>query len=54
MRDKALLPLQLDGLERLVDELTIHRIDAGHFCPWEAPAPVLDALGPFLRAAQAA
>ena len=54
MRDKALLPLQLDGLDTLVDDLMIERIDAGHFCPWEAPAPVLAALGPFLRAAQAA
>ncbi len=49
MRDKALLPLQLDGMDRLVDDLTIVRIpEAGHFVPWEAPEPVAQALGHFL------
>jgi len=49
MKDAALLPLQLDGLDRLIDDLTIARIpDAGHFAPWEAPEPVLAALEPFL------
>ena len=49
MRDKALLPLQLDGLERLVDDLTIVRVpDAGHFVPWEKPAAVAAALEGFL------
>ena len=49
MRDKALLPLQLDGLEMLVDDLVIHRIpDAGHFVPWEKPDAVAAALKPFL------
>jgi len=49
MRDPALLPLQLDGLDRLVEDLTIVRVpDAGHFAPWEAPGPVAEALGPFL------
>ena len=49
MRDKALLPLQLDGLDRLVDDLTIVRLrEAGHFVPWEAPEPVAQALGHFL------
>ena len=38
MKDKALLPVQLEGLDELVDDLTIVRIpDAGHFVPWEAP-----------------
>lgn len=49
MRDPALLPLQLDGLDRLVDDLTIVRLpDAGHFAPWEAPEAVARALEPFL------
>lgn len=51
LRDAALLPVQLDGLEKIVDELQIVRIpDAGHFAPWEAPAEVADALAPFLAA----
>jgi pimeloyl-ACP methyl ester carboxylesterase len=51
MRDTALLPVQLDGLDRLVDDLTIARLrDAGHFAPWEAPEAVAAALGPFLAA----
>ena len=37
MEDKALLPLQLEGLDKLVDDLTIVRLpDVGHFAPWEA------------------
>ena len=49
MRDKALHPVQLDGLDEVVDELTIVRIpEAGHFAPWEAPDAVAGALAPFL------
>ena len=49
MRDKALLPIQLDGLDELVDDLTVVRLpDAGHFAPWEAPDEVAAALQPFL------
>lgn len=49
MRDKALLPIQLDGLDELVDDLTIVRVeDAGHFVPWERPAPVIAAIRAFL------
>jgi pimeloyl-ACP methyl ester carboxylesterase len=49
MKDKALLPLQLDGLEELVTDLKIVRLpDAGHFAPWEAPEEVAGALTPFL------
>jgi pimeloyl-ACP methyl ester carboxylesterase len=55
MKDKALLPVQLDGLDRLVPDLRIHRIaDAGHFVPWEKPEAVAAALKPFLEAAQGA
>jgi pimeloyl-ACP methyl ester carboxylesterase len=49
MRDRALLPIQLDGLDKLVDDLTIVRLpDAGHFAPWEAGDHVADALQLFL------
>ena len=49
MRDSALLPMQLEGLDRLVEDLSIVRIaDAGHFAPWETPEPVADALRGFL------
>jgi len=52
MQDKALLPIQLEGLDRLVCDLTIVRVpDAGHFVPWEKPAAVADALEPFLAEA---
>jgi pimeloyl-ACP methyl ester carboxylesterase len=49
MKDPALLPLQLDGLDQWVEDLRIVRIpDAGHFAPWEAPDEVAEALQPFL------
>ncbi|WP_343344269.1 alpha/beta hydrolase [Sphingomicrobium sp. XHP0239] len=49
MQDKALRPCQLDGLDGLIDDLTIERIeDAGHFVPWEKPEPVADAIRAFL------
>jgi pimeloyl-ACP methyl ester carboxylesterase len=51
MRDAALLPIQLDGLGGLVEDLTIVRLpETGHFAPWEAPDEVSAALGPFLAA----
>jgi pimeloyl-ACP methyl ester carboxylesterase len=50
MKDAALLPLQLDGLDALVEDLTIVRLPgAGHFAPWEAEE-VATALEPFLAA----
>ena len=49
MRDKALLPIQLEGLEQVVDDLEIVRLpDTGHFAPWEASDEVAGALAPFL------
>lgn len=52
MRDPALLPVQLDRLDRLVDDLRIVGLpDAGHFAPWEAPGPVARALERFLSEA---
>lgn len=51
MKDAALLPVQLDGLDKLVDDLAIVRLpDAGHFAPWEAGEDVAAALQPFLAA----
>ena len=44
MRDGALLPVQLDGLPDQVPRLTVEKIDAGHFVPWEKPAAVLAAM----------
>ncbi|HEU0066197.1 MAG TPA: alpha/beta hydrolase [Sphingomonas sp.] len=43
MRDVALLPSQLE-LGDYVPDLTIERIDAGHFVPWEKPDAVLAAM----------
>jgi pimeloyl-ACP methyl ester carboxylesterase len=55
MKDAALLPLQLDGLEELVDDLTVIRLpDTGHFAPWEAGEEVAAALEPFLAGQRAA
>jgi pimeloyl-ACP methyl ester carboxylesterase len=49
MKDKALLPVQLEGLEKYVEDLRIVRIeDAGHFVPWEKPEAVTSALRAFL------
>lgn len=49
MLDPALLPVQLEGLDRLVEDLRIVRVpDAGHFVTWEAPEPVARALEGFL------
>jgi pimeloyl-ACP methyl ester carboxylesterase len=49
MKDPALLPLQLDGLDELVEDLRILKLpNAGHFAPWEAPDQVADALRDFL------
>ena len=55
MKDRALLPLQLDGLDEQCAGLNIVRLaEAGHFAPWEAPEAVADALAPFLAGADAA
>jgi pimeloyl-ACP methyl ester carboxylesterase len=51
MKDAALLPIQLDGLDELAEDLTIVRVpETGHFAPWEAPNEVCAALRPFLAA----
>jgi pimeloyl-ACP methyl ester carboxylesterase len=43
-RDRALLPVQLDDLAAFVPRLTVEKIDAGHFVPWERPAAVIAAM----------
>jgi pimeloyl-ACP methyl ester carboxylesterase len=49
MKDPALLPVQLEGLEELVDDLRIVKLpEAGHFAPWEAGDQVASALRDFL------
>jgi pimeloyl-ACP methyl ester carboxylesterase len=41
LKDEALHPCQLDGLEDHIDDLSVTRIpSAGHFVPWEAPDAV--------------
>nr|WP_208402914.1 alpha/beta hydrolase [Sphingomonas japonica] len=50
IRDGALLPCQLNGLEAVVPDLTVERIDAGHFVPWEAPEAVNAAMRAWLTA----
>jgi pimeloyl-ACP methyl ester carboxylesterase len=50
MQDKALLPVQLEGLNVLADDLRVERIeDAGHFVPWERPEPVIDGIRRFMK-----
>lgn len=46
MKDVALKPCQIEGLDDLIDDLTLIPIDAGHFTPWEAP----DAVNAAMRA----
>jgi pimeloyl-ACP methyl ester carboxylesterase len=50
IRDTALLPVQLEGLDALVPDLTVTRVDAGHFVTWEAPEAVTAAIRAFLEA----
>ncbi|HEV2815963.1 MAG TPA: alpha/beta hydrolase [Allosphingosinicella sp.] len=50
LRDKALLPVQLEGLHDLVADLRIVTIpEAGHFVPWEQPGPVSEAIRDFIE-----
>jgi pimeloyl-ACP methyl ester carboxylesterase len=48
LRDTALLPCQLDGLDALVPDMTLVTVDAGHFVPWERPQAVTDAIRAFV------
>lgn len=45
MGDSALLPCQLDGLDALVPDLKVVRVeDAGHFVTWQRPQAVVAAI----------
>jgi pimeloyl-ACP methyl ester carboxylesterase len=49
LKDKALLPAQLDHLDLLVPDLRIViEKDAGHFIPWEKPEVVTAAIRDFI------
>ena len=49
MDDLALPPENLEGLDEVVEDLTIARVpDCGHFVPWEAPDKVNAAMEDFL------
>jgi hypothetical protein len=48
MEDKALLPIQLEGIGEVGDDVEVFPLPGvGHFAPWEAPEKVAEALGPF-------
>jgi len=47
--DKALLPIQLEGIGEMGDDVDVFPLPGvGHFSPWEAPEKVAAALKPFL------
>ncbi len=49
LKDRALLPVQLDGLADLVPDLRLAlNPDAGHFIPWEDPDFVIEAIRDFM------
>lgn len=49
LKDKALLPVQLDGLDDLVEDLRLLTSStAGHFVPWEEPEFVTGAIRDFI------
>ena len=55
MRDTALLPVQLEGLDALVEDLRVVTVaEAGHFVPWEQPETVVAAIRDFVRDTDAA
>ncbi|WP_288409729.1 alpha/beta hydrolase [uncultured Sphingomonas sp.] len=49
-QDHALLPVQLEALPDYVPDLTVVKVEAGHFVPWEAPEAVNAALRGWLTA----
>ena len=48
--DVALPPANLEGLDEVIDDLTIEKVTGcGHFVSWESPAKVNAAMDAFLR-----
>lgn len=51
LEDKALLPVQLEGIGEVGEDVEVVPLaGVGHFAPWEAPDRVAAALRPFLAA----
>ena len=51
LEDKALLPIQLEGLGEVGTDVDVFPLPGvGHFATWQAPDAVADALRPFLTA----
>ena len=51
LEDKALLPIQLEGIGEVGEDVEVFPLaGVGHFAPWEAPDQVAAALRPFLGA----
>ena len=49
LEDKALFPIQLEGIGEIGDDVEVFPLKGvGHFAPWEAAELVADALLPFL------
>lgn len=49
LEDKALLPIQLQGIGEVGEDVEVFPLaGVGHFAPWEAPDQVAAALAPFL------
>lgn len=47
--DKALLPVQLEGIGEIGEDVDVYPLKSiGHFAPWQAPEQVAAALRPFL------
>ncbi|MEO7815344.1 MAG: alpha/beta fold hydrolase [Sphingomicrobium sp.] len=50
--DAALLPVQLEGIGEVADDVSVFPLtNVGHFAPWQAPDQVAAALRPFLTPA---
>ncbi|MEO1647309.1 MAG: alpha/beta hydrolase [Pseudomonadota bacterium] len=50
MDDLALPPENLEGLDDVIDPLTVVQVpNCGHFVPWEAPQAVISAMEKFLQ-----
>ena len=48
--DVALPPANIEGLDQVIDDLTVAEVpDCGHFVPWEAPEKVNAAMDAFLE-----